>query len=282
MRDIVKLALTLAVVAITSALILSGINAWTSPRIEENIRKQHIQVLERFFPGAGDFEELEIEGIVYDFIYSAGGEMLGVMARVEAQGYEGIITYYLPVDSQGYILGIHVVSHTETPGVGDVITRPSFQEQFTGKHFSDPITAGEDVDAVSGATVSTMAVINSIRRTVQAMAVDVLGEVEQEIDISLVPDGTYRGTGTGLKPGIVVEVTVENGFITEVHVISHDETPDYFVDAGEQVPSRIVDEQRTRVDAVTGATASSEGIMMAVEDALSGAQVKENDGGEEN
>ena len=88
--------------------------------------------------------------------------------------------------------------------------------------------------------------------------------VERELDISAIPDGVYTGEGKGLKPGIKVEVTVEGGKITNIEVLAGEDTPEYFNQAKAQVPKRIIEEQSVQVDAASGATFSSKGIMDAV------------------
>lgn len=83
-------------------------------------------------------------------------------------------------------------------------------------------------------------------------------------------DGTYTGTGKGMHSNIAVTVTVEGGAITSVTVDSHDETPGVSDPAIEQIPAAIVAAGSTDVDAVAGATLTSNGIIEAVNNALNG------------
>ena len=71
-----------------------------------------------------------------------------------------------------------------------------------------------------------------------------------------------------------VAVTVAGGKITEVKIVSHDESPGIADPALIGVPKAIVEKQSVEVDAVTGATFTSQGIMEAVEEALAGAPTK--------
>ena len=85
-------------------------------------------------------------------------------------------------------------------------------------------------------------------------------------------DGTYEGSGTGFRGGTTtVSVTVSNGNITDVQVVSNGDDAPYFNKAKSSVISQIIDTQSSSVDAVSGATFSSNGIMSAVADALSNA-----------
>ncbi|WP_234121857.1 FMN-binding protein [Clostridium hydrogenum] len=85
-------------------------------------------------------------------------------------------------------------------------------------------------------------------------------------------DGTYTGVGQGFRPNLKVSVTIKNGKIANIQMLSNEDTPQFFNSAASVVPSEIVQAQSTQVDAVSGATRSSNGIMMAVSDALSNAQ----------
>ncbi|WP_315673371.1 FMN-binding protein [Clostridium sp. 19966] len=85
-------------------------------------------------------------------------------------------------------------------------------------------------------------------------------------------DGTYSGEGTGHSPGLNVKVTVKSGKIYSVQVGDNNETPRIADGAINVVPGEIVKAQSVNVDAVSGATRTSNGIMEAVADALSKAK----------
>ena len=82
-------------------------------------------------------------------------------------------------------------------------------------------------------------------------------------------DGTYQGSGTGFGGTITVQVTVSGGKITAVDILSASgETGSYFASA-QGVVSKVLSSQSQNVDAVSGATYSSNGIIQAVQNALS-------------
>lgn len=80
--------------------------------------------------------------------------------------------------------------------------------------------------------------------------------------------GTYEGSGYGMQGSIKVQVTVENGVIAVIKVLSSKETPYVTKVAFERIPAQIVAHQALGVDAVVGATIASKGIKNAVADAL--------------
>lgn len=85
-------------------------------------------------------------------------------------------------------------------------------------------------------------------------------------------DGIYEGIGNGFRPGLKVSVTVKNGKISDIQIVSSNETPRYSDQATSIVPDEIIKSQSANVDAVSGATRTSDGIIEAVQNALSQAQ----------
>lgn len=90
-------------------------------------------------------------------------------------------------------------------------------------------------------------------------------------------DGTYTDTGTGFRGETEVSVTVENGNISDIAILSYEDDREYFVRAEDSVISDIMESQDVNVDAVSGATFSSNGIMEAVANALGEAYTNTND-----
>lgn len=87
-------------------------------------------------------------------------------------------------------------------------------------------------------------------------------------------DGTYTGSALGMNDDINVEVVVSNGEISSIEIVSHSDDEPYITDA-QGVIDKIIANQSTDVDAVSGATYSSNGIIDAVKDALSNAEASD-------
>ncbi len=81
-------------------------------------------------------------------------------------------------------------------------------------------------------------------------------------------DGTYTGEATGYKDGLTVSIVIESNTITSITITGHNETPGFYENAVASVPEAIISTQTTDVDTVSGATRTSEGIIVAVENAL--------------
>lgn len=107
-------------------------------------------------------EEPLNEGATLDNIYRAtkGGETLGYVGQATVSGFGGPIVVVLGVDNSGTVTGVSVggSSFAETAGLGTRTKEPEFTDQFIG--VSGKPAAGENVDTISGATVSSSAVIN--------------------------------------------------------------------------------------------------------------------------
>jgi uncharacterized protein with FMN-binding domain len=85
-------------------------------------------------------------------------------------------------------------------------------------------------------------------------------------------DGTYTGTAKGHNGDMTVEVTIASGQITKVQVADHIDDAKWFNRANDVIPHEIISSQSTDVDAVSGATFSSQGIIDAVKNALESAK----------
>lgn len=89
-------------------------------------------------------------------------------------------------------------------------------------------------------------------------------------------DGTYVGVGRGYRPNVKVSVTIKNNKITDIQIVSNNETPRYAEIPFNTIPKEIIDSQSTDVDTVSGATRTSNGIMEAVKNALSQAETNKS------
>lgn len=97
--------------------------------------------------------------------------------------------------------------------------------------------------------------------------IDVLNSIEvNDVDLSLISDGTYLGSYEVLPISVEVSVTVKDHKITAIDLIKHANGKG---DAAEAIVDEVVKADSLKVDAITGATYSSKVILLAIEDALS-------------
>lgn len=192
-----------------------------------------------------------------------------------ADGYRGTTTVQVTVQN-GFITDIEVIS------TGD---DAQFFNLSKSAVISDIISSqSTEVSAVTGATYSSNSIMNAV-----ADALDIHFSVStDESAVSSEPtaeqssaetnsepvvsandtDGVYSGSGTGYRGEITVSVVVSGGLITVIDIQSYQDDREYFERASDTVAEQIINTQSVEVDAVSGATFSSNGIMEAVADAL--------------
>ena len=123
---------------------------------EQKIQRQ----LFKIFP---NMTEHTLEGDIY-MIYSNGAE-IGFAFLAEGKGYGGLINILVGFENKTTIKGVTIVSHLESPGLGARITESVFTDQFAGVNIADVALSlkGGEIDAITGATKSSRAVVNAIR-----------------------------------------------------------------------------------------------------------------------
>ena len=194
-----------------------------------------------------------------------------------ANGYGGKVTVNVTV-SKKTMTAIDIVS---APGETD-----SFFQRAKGV-IDEMLTAqSTDVDVVSGATYSSNGIIGAVKNALfgtesnnaTAAAANAGNAAGSAPSVSKVSesgtwkDGTYTGSGKGFGGTISVKVTVKDGKISAIDVTSASgETASYFSKAKGIIP-KMISGQTTNVDAASGATYSSNGIITAVRNALSKAE----------
>ncbi len=102
----------------------------------------------------------------------AGVPVAAVVTVVARQGYVGPIRLLVAFDPAGTVLGVHILAHQETAGVGDRIEpgHSGFLRSFVGRSLASPLPAGWDVrreggefDQLTGATTTSRAVVGAVR-----------------------------------------------------------------------------------------------------------------------
>jgi len=119
-------------------------------------------------PGA---VRVEIQGNLYIGL-DKNGDIAGYAAVGDGQGYGGPVEMLVGINPQGKITGAEIIAQRETPGFFRLVLAHNLIGQFIGLKFNDPLSLGQDVDAVSGATFSAEGVASSIRVAARTIAKD--------------------------------------------------------------------------------------------------------------
>lgn len=168
--DILKTAGILLAICACSALLVSVVNFVTYEKIQNNLKNALDHAIAEIFPDFGDSEEIagdyaaEVHGV---YRVTDGQTVLGYCVEVAPNGYGGAINMVVGVDSAGAVVGIRIFDHNETKNIGDRVAKAEYLSQYVGK--SGSLTAG-DVDLISGATVSSKAVLNGVNIALSAIS----------------------------------------------------------------------------------------------------------------
>lgn len=108
-------------------------------------------------------------------IYEAqvGGASAGYAITVSASGSQGTIEMMVGVDTEGAVTGISIINHSETSGIGTKVmdNEDGVLDQFKGRSAADgTLSVGTNVDAITGATVSTRGVTSGVNAALAAVA----------------------------------------------------------------------------------------------------------------
>ena len=159
-KDIIKLSIFLAVACALAAGILSVTYVATEGRIQQQKTAElNLALSNECIPGACSIERKKDYFIGLD----KKRRKLGYAFRVYPKGYGGTIDMVVGIDLKGRVAGIKIISMNETPGLGMKASESSFLRQFTGKTFKSPLKAKKDVDAITGATITSQAVSDGVK-----------------------------------------------------------------------------------------------------------------------
>jgi electron transport complex protein RnfG len=187
-HPILHSSILLGIIALLGTALLAGVNGLTHERIVAQEKRRVLQQLNEIVPTAsfnndllGDMIEIEDEAFFRHpapvKVYRArmDGQPVAVMMLVTApDGYNGDIRILAGIDASGTVLGVRILSHRETPGLGDPIEieKSDWILGFTKKSLHDPQNNGWAVkrdggqfDQFTGATISPRAVVKAIHNT---------------------------------------------------------------------------------------------------------------------
>lgn len=165
---ILRLSLTLFVITGVVAALLAGVNAITAPRIAAANTEKIQAAISAVLTDPETAEKLnsftDSSGII-DAIYVSD---TGYAIQATPSGFGGDISMMVGVSTDGEVLGVSIISHSETPGLGAVAAASNakgqaFRDQFIGQSGQLAVTKdGGTIDALSSATITSRAVTEGI------------------------------------------------------------------------------------------------------------------------
>ena len=175
-KFVLRLALTLLIISAVTAGLLAYVNSITAPVIEQlNVQKQ-IDAMAAVVPDADTAEQIEYtdpNGVVLEVYQTASAYAVKVAAP---GGFGGSIEMMVGVDAEGNVLGISIINHSETAGLGAVAAENTskgegFRNQFIGQSGSVAVTKdGGTIEAITGATITSRAVSTGVNAALNCVA----------------------------------------------------------------------------------------------------------------
>ena len=188
-NKIIKDALALTLITLVAGVTLGGVYEITKDPIAKQEAQAKAEAYEQVFTDAAAFEAVEMDDTLTKTIrdqldqegYKAqsieevmraedqSGETLGyAFTVVTSEGYGGDIQFSMGVQNDGTLNGISILSIGETAGLGMNADTPAFKDQFVGKqveklqYTKNGATQDDEINAISGATVTTNAMTNGV------------------------------------------------------------------------------------------------------------------------
>ena len=173
-KFVIRLTVTLLLITSVVAALLAAVDGITAPKIAALKEQKTQQAIEAVLPGGGS--ELDSFSDVTGLISTVYKGENGYAIQVAPNGFNGAVTLMVGIDNSGTVLGISVVSQSETAGLGAICAATTsageaFRGQFAGLSGSVSVTKdGGQVDAISSATITSRAVCTGVNAALSCVA----------------------------------------------------------------------------------------------------------------
>jgi len=175
-KNIVRLGVILMIYAGVAGALLGWVYTKTAPKIEEQARMERQQAIKEVMPpDAKVFEEKTLSDgtvVVVGYADDAKTQVAGYAAEAVGTGFSSDVRTMVGFLPDFRINAIKVISQNETPGLGTHTQDEWFQKQFSGKTIDELLVNkdGGKIQAITGATISSRAVTNSVRKLAEKLS----------------------------------------------------------------------------------------------------------------
>lgn len=180
MKEMLKITLSLVAIFIAAGLIMGVTYKYTSPVRFIAEKKEKEEALKEMAPDATDpilpaGNWTSSHGKPYEYyLATSSGKPVAYISSTAGKGYSSYIAMLVSMDTDLKIKDVKILHHGETPGLGDQVEdRKLFLDQFKGKALSQIVLlkseTTENIQAISGATISSRAVTNGVKDAVQTL-----------------------------------------------------------------------------------------------------------------
>lgn len=169
LKSILIPTVTLTVICIIISAALSFTNSVTKDKIAELEKQTKIETMSQIFNEKGteftETKQVEVDGKTGEYsVATKDGKTIGYVFTVSNGGYGGAVSAMVGINTDGSVKTVSIVSVAdETPGLGQSAKdNKDFLSQFEGKNSEISEEKNKDIDALTGATVTTKAVIKDV------------------------------------------------------------------------------------------------------------------------
>lgn len=168
-NKIFKPIVVLCVICIVVTGALAATNGMTAPIIEAATLAAQEAARTELLPDAQGFEKVEGVNVAnVSDVYRTTNDV-GVVITSSAKGYGGDVVVMTAITPDGNIKQIKVTEQSETKGIGsNVVSTPSYWERYEGVSAAQALVLNQDIDAYSGATISSRAVLTAVNSAIEA------------------------------------------------------------------------------------------------------------------
>ncbi len=152
----------ITLVVLISVSLLVGIDSVTADKIAEQERQKVEKMLSEMFTAMYEYS-FDDENEIYTI--NSDEDVIGYAFLALGRGYGGDINILVGLEDETTLKGVTIISQTETPGLGTRIADTNFTDRFTGMGIDDIGLArdGGGIDALTGATISSRAVVDAVK-----------------------------------------------------------------------------------------------------------------------
>lgn len=164
-KNIIKPVLVLTCICLVVSVLLAYVNSVTAPIISEAEQKAAQEAMAEVLSEADAFEKIAFDNLPerVDEVYRAENGS-GYVFMMTTKGYGGDMKLICGIKDDGTIEACKTLSHSETSGLGSKTAEDPYRNQYCGKT-ADTLS---EVDAISGATISSTAYMNAVKDAVTA------------------------------------------------------------------------------------------------------------------
>jgi electron transport complex protein RnfG len=179
-KNMLKLGFTLAAFAAAACVMLAFVYTGTSKIIAKRTYDDQQAALKEVFAEADRFREISgvqspdaAVKVVNAFEVIANNKTAGLALELSCAGYSGPIRLMAGISAGGFITGVKILEHSDTPGLGanaaskkyfvDKAKGITFYGQFAGKRLNDPFEVKNDVTAITASTITSRAVTQAVK-----------------------------------------------------------------------------------------------------------------------